>query len=245
LRANEGWTLPSEPSSERRTGSRSTSRSGSVSNSPSCGPSDRHPDSERAILIAAEELLADLSGIVAVRKIDGAILQEAAAEERRYESGGILPVRNVGIDTALARRAVFAVLKDRSFRPPPAPTVYLVEEHGGGDVPGEQLLQAGDRTYRILGEEVLPGRGEYEEKTIELAGSFVMFPGRREGPNRPSYFLVPALGFAELEAAQAPLGIRGIFSISPSAGTDALLRERCGFPPDPELATLLVGFDYG
>jgi hypothetical protein len=90
---------------------------------------------------------------------------------------------------------------------------------------------------------VLPGHGPYHERTVDLAGTFVMFPGRRGNPKKPSYFLVPALGFVELEAVQERLGVRGVFSISPSARTDALLRQRCGFPQDPELATLLVGFD--
>jgi len=213
------------------------------------------PVRETTILQEAERLLIGLPGIVAVRRIDGDVLREVAEEERSYQSGGILPVRNVGIDTALRRRAVFAVLKDRRFRPPPAPTVYLVEEcdpeqsEGGPTssappVPPGQRLEAGGRSYRILGEEVLPGQGPYRERTVDLAGTFVMFPGRRDDPKKPSYFLVPALGFAELEASQERLGIHGVFSISPSARTDALLRERCGFPQDPALATLLVGFDW-
>jgi len=216
-----------------------------------CGPG---PTQE--VVAAAEQLLAALPGIVAVRRVDGPILGQAAAQERRGEHGGILPVRNLGMQTALERQVVFALLKARSFRPPPAPTVYLVEELEGGGcggtgggcaagagAPPGQLIRTGDRSYRILGEEVLSGRDPYTEKTVKLSGSFVMFPERRTDPRRPSYFLVPALGFAELEEAEGRLGIRGVFSISPSASTDALLRELCGFDPDPGLATLLVGFD--
>jgi hypothetical protein len=180
---------------------------------------------------------------VAVRRANREVLARVLAEEKRYESGGILPVRNLGVEVAAEREVVFAVLKDRSFRPPPAPTVYLVEECDAAEVPQEQVMHAGGHTYRILGEEVLPGKGPYAERTVNLASSFVMFPGRRGSAARPSYFLVPALGFAELEEAEARLGIRGVFSISPSSAADALLRELCGFSADPGLATLLVGFD--
>jgi hypothetical protein len=230
LPVNGGWTLTPESDRSLRHGT---------------DPAGLTKAVERA-----QELLADLPGIVAARRVGRDVLRAVATEERSYETGGVLPVRNVGIDTALQRGVVFAVLKDRSFRPPPAPTVYLVEEleevrpgGAGSVVPPEQTLEAGGRRYRILGEEVLPGHGPYTERTVDLAGTFVMVPGRRGNPKKPSYFLVPALGFAELEAAQQRLGIRRVFSISPSARTDALLRERCGFPQDPELATLLVGFD--
>jgi hypothetical protein len=235
LPANGGWTLRLESEGGDR-------------------PAGTPPE-ESGPLREAQALLEGLPGIVAVRRIDPVVLRDVAEEERSYQRGGLLPVRNVGIDTALQRQEVFEVLKDKSFRPPPAPTVYLVEELGAAGaadagaadaapkVPPGQTLEAGGRTYRILGEEVLPGHGPYHERTVDLAGTFVMFPGRRGNPKKPSYFLVPALGFVELEAVQERLGVRGVFSISPSARTDALLRQRCGFPQDPELATLLVGFD--
>ena len=195
-------------------------------------------------LQACRELLAGLPGIVRVRRVADAILSRVLEQEKRYEAGGILPVRNLGVEDAAARDVVFAVLKDREFRPPPAPTVYMVEESDGAGVPPEQLIRNGERIFRILGEEVLPGRGPYAERIVSLADSFVMFPQRRCSARKPSYFLVPALGFAELEEAGQRLGIARVFSISPSAPADALLRQLCGFPEDPELATLLVGFDW-
>jgi hypothetical protein len=209
------------------------------------GGSDSSPGfaESPAVVRAAGKLLADLPGIVAVRRVDERILSQVAAEERGYESRGILPLRNIGIETAQERQVVFALLKDKSFRNPPAPTVYMVEESEGAGVPAEQLIVAGPRTYRILGVEVLPGRGSYAEKIVSVGDSFVVFPERRASPQRPSYFLIPALGFAELEEAQDRLKIRNVFSISPSASADALLRELCGFPADPRMASLLVGFD--
>ncbi|MBN1838198.1 MAG: hypothetical protein JW820_20235 [Spirochaetales bacterium] len=187
--------------------------------------------------------MAGLPGIVTVRRVPGPVLARVLAEEERYGSSAILPVLNLGVRVAAAREVVFAVLKDRSFRPPPAPTVYLVEESEGEGVPPEQQIEVDGRCYRILGEEVLPGCAPYTERNVSLGDSFVMFPGRRGNAAKPSYFLVPPLGFSELEEAAERLGIRGVFSISPSASADALLRELCGLPMDTELATLLVGFD--
>jgi hypothetical protein len=143
------------------------------------------------------------------------------------------------------RQAALALLKDRRFREPPAPTVYLVERAGeavGG--PAGQVLEAEGARYRILGEEVLASRRPYAEKTLFLAGSFVLFPERRASPGTPSFFLIPPLGFAELEERKAELAIHRIISISPSSQSDLILREACGFPADTGCATLLVGFDF-
>jgi hypothetical protein len=135
------------------------------------------------------------------------------------------------------------VLKDRLFREPPRPTVYLVEEdRGSGEGSQRCLTVEGDR-YRIVGEEVLASRLPYSEKTISLGDSFVIFPDRRSGDRIPSHFLVPPLEFPELESVAASLGITGVLSISPSAQADTFLREACGFSSDPSLATLLVAFD--
>ena len=79
------------------------------------------------------------------------------------------------------------------------------------------------------GEEVLASRSPYTEKIIPLGDSFVIFPDRRSGNKIPSYFLVPPLGFPELEAISDRLGISGVLSISPSAQADDCLREACGF----------------
>ncbi len=91
---------------------------------------------------------------------------------------------------------------------------------------------------------MLASRRPYAEKTLFLAESFVLFPERRASPGTPSFFLIPPLGFAELEERQEELGIRRIISISPSSQSDVILREACGFPGDTGCATLLVGFDW-
>jgi hypothetical protein len=196
-----------------------------------------------------ERLLGGLRGIVAVRAVDRGALERVAEEEGRYEKSAFLPLKNEGVRQVLKRQAAVALLKDGRFREPPAPTVYLVErlaEAAGAGGPPEagQILEAEGARYRILGEEVLAARRPYAEKTLFLAESFVLFPERRASPGMPSFFLIPPLGFAELEERQEELGIHRVISISPSSRSDLILREACGFPADTGCATLLLGFDF-
>jgi hypothetical protein len=196
-------------------------------------------------LSAVQRLLAGLHGIVDVRPFGREVLHRVVEQESQYEKGVFLPLKNLGVREMCERDVVFALLKDGLFREPPAPTVYLVEE--GMDQPqaGETpLLKVGERCFRILGEEVLDSRKPYREKTLYLADSFVLFPERRAGAQKPSYFLIPPLGFPELELRQEELRIKRVISISPSALSDLLVREACSFRPDTALATLLVGFDW-
>ena len=202
---------------------------------------------------AIEGLLAGLPGIVGAKLVSRNVLERVAAEEGRYEKSAFLPLKNEGVRQVMERQAAVAVLKDHHFREPPAPTVYLVERISGeapaeGAGPGGaaragQVLEADGERYRVLGEEVLASRRPYAEKTLFLADSFVLFPERRASPARPSFFLIPPLGFPELERRQEELGVCRVISISPSSQSDLILREACGFPVDTSLATLLVAFD--
>jgi len=195
-------------------------------------------------LEAVERLLAGLPGIVGVKAVGRGVLERVAAEEARYEKSAFLPLKNEGVRQVLERQAALALLKDHNFRAPPAPTVYLVERIEEGVPPGGEVLEADGARYRILGEEVLAARRPYAEKTLFLADSFVLFPERRASPGTPSFFLVPPLGFAELEERQGELGIRRVLSISPSSQSDVILREACGYPAEPGFATLLIAFDW-
>jgi hypothetical protein len=206
-------------------------------------------------LPAIERLLAGLPGIVAAKAVGRGVLERVLAEESRYEKSAFLPLKNEGVREALARQAVVALIKDHNFRAPPGPTVYLVERLegdalpagdalAGGAPPGPTILETGGTRYRILGEEVMAARQPYTEKTLFLAESFVLFPERRASPRTPSFFLMPPLGFAELEERQGELGICRVISISPSSQSDVILREACGFPADTSFASLLVGFDW-
>jgi hypothetical protein len=198
-------------------------------------------------LSPAEEVLRVLSGlpgIVAARQVERGTVEQVVELESRYETGALVPLKNLGVRVALRRDVAMAVLKDTHFREPPEPTVYLVEEDPGGSAPPEHRVVVEGAAYRIVGEEVLASRLPYAEKTIALGDSFVIFPDRRSSDRVPSYFLVPPLDFPELDSISKRLGITGVLSISPSARADGCLREACGFPEDPALATLLIAFDW-
>jgi hypothetical protein len=180
---------------------------------------------------------------VAVQQVRREVVEQVLQLESRYEQGSLVPLKNLGVRIAVKRDVTIAVLKDGHFREPPEPTVYLVEEDPGTGTPAGHCITVEGAKYRIVGEEVLPSRSPYAERIISLGDSFVIFPDRRSSNRIPSYFLVPPLGFPELETAGERLGIQGVLSISPSAQADTCLREACGFSPDPALATLLVAFD--
>jgi len=190
-------------------------------------------------------VLSGLPGIVAVHQVPHRIVEQVVELESRYEQGALIPLKNLGVRIALKRDVAIGVLKDRHFREPPEPTVYLVEEDRGTEALPRHTIAVEGARYRIVGEEVLASRSPYSEKIISLGDSFVIFPDRRSSNKIPSYFLVPPLGFPELEAIAEGLGITGVLSISPSAQADTCLREACSFSPDPALATLLVAFDLG
>ena len=191
----------------------------------------------------ALRLLAGLPGVVAVESVRREVVKQIAELENRYEQGALIPLKNLGVRIALKREIAVALLKDKIFREPPEPTVCLVEEVQPEERNDRRCITVEGAVYRVVGEEVLASRRPYGEKTISLGDSFVIFPDRRASGSIPSYFLVPPLGFPELEEVQDRLGIGGVLSISPSARADDCLREACGFSSDPSLATLLVAFN--
>jgi hypothetical protein len=198
---------------------------------------------ERSVVEEVLRVLSGLPGIVAVKQVRRETVQQVVELESRYEQGTLVPLKNLGVRIALKRDAAVGVLKDSHFREPPDPTVYLVEEDQGSDDPPRHSITVEGRRYRVVGEEVLASRSPYSEKTIPLGDSFVIFPDRRSSISTPSYFLVPPLGFPELDTIADRLGIGGVLSISPSAQADSCLRDACFFSADPSLATLLLAFD--
>jgi hypothetical protein len=181
--------------------------------------------------------------VVAVEAVPREVMRQVVDLEKRYEQGALVPLKNLGVRIAWQREIAVALLKDKIFREPPEPTVYLVEEVQTEERNDRRCITVEGAAYRVVGEEVLASRQPYGEKTISLGDSFVIFPDRRASGNTPSYFLVPPLGFPELEEVQDRLGIAEVLSISPSAQADTCLREACDFSPDPSLATLLVAFN--
>ncbi|UCE91190.1 MAG: hypothetical protein JSV90_07155 [Methanobacteriota archaeon] len=177
-----------------------------------------------------DEVLSRLSGLKGVRRAFY-LEQEIREELRRIESArsmsiGPLTVHNDGVLECLTRRHVACIVKDSAFRPPPAPTVVLVDE--SGKVVGRELI-GGEKP------EAAPG-----EKLIFLGKDFVIFyDGRKSTRTR---FVLPPIDFDEVRAVE---GTERVCSSSPSTDGDVFLRRSVGLPDDPKLATILVGFDSG
>jgi hypothetical protein len=189
------------------------------------------------------DILRRIPGVVDLARLDDEQRRTAAALEARFTGSSALPVKNLGVALLAARNACFVLLKDGGFRSPKVPTVFLVEE-GAREDAAHVIVVEGAR-YAVVGEEVIDGRAPHDEAVIPIDRSFVIFPGRRSGPDVPCTFILPPIPFPELEREAGSLGISGIISISPSLATDTFLREQCGFPPTNALATLLIGFNEG
>jgi hypothetical protein len=183
-------------------------------------------------------LLRGLPGVVRAALLSDGQKARTVELEARGQAGSVIPVRNIGVALVARRDACFVLLKDGGFRPPTIPTVYLVEDNAGEDA--AHVITVEGARYAVVGEEVIPGHAPYTEAVIPLDDSFVIFPDRRSGARVPCSFMLPPLGFAELEREADALGIGDIISISPSLVADTYLREAFGFPPTNDLATLLV-----
>lgn len=144
--------------------------------------------------------------------------------ERRYPIIGPLTVENAGILECLARKHVACIVKDKTFRGPPHPTVVLVNEDG--TVIGREMLP---------GEEIESGR---DGRTLFLGKDFVIFVDK--GSGKGARFVLPPVSFEEIEDVE---GVTRVCSSSPSTVGDLFLRKKAGRKDDPELASILIGFD--
>ncbi len=187
-------------------------------------------------------LLRCIKGIVAAEPLSSPDIRKILKIEGAYEQSTFLPLKNLGMETTAKRDRVIVLLKGPSFRKPPAPTVYMVEEEGENRVDGH-VLHIGPKHYHIIGEEILDSKQQYTEKIMPLGDSFVIFPERRSCKIKPAFFLVPPLPFPELDEVQEHFRIKDIVSVSPSTLADCYLRESFGFAKETTFATLLIGYN--
>lgn len=187
-------------------------------------------------------LLRSLKGIVAAEPLGSTDMQKILKIENRYEQSNFLPLRNIGMETTAKRDRVIVLLKDPSFRKPPAPTVYMVEEEGKNPA-DDHILHIEQKHYLIIGEEILDSKQKHTEKIMSLGDSFVLYPERRGSKIKPAFFLVPPLPFPELAERREHFKIKDIVSVSPSSLVDVYLRESCSFTMETTFATLLIGYN--
>jgi hypothetical protein len=129
---------------------------------------------------------------------------------------------NRGVAEVLSRQRALCLFKDASFRPPPEPTLLLVDEAG-----------------RTLGRELLPGEIPPADRRVAYLGKdFVLFSGER--PQGQYRFLLPPVRFPELEAIPR---VERVVSASPDTPQDDYLRNRFGVPAGHQYASVLIGYD--
>ena len=204
-------------------------------------------------LIDVVSLLRSLPNILDVQILNPETRHEVAFIEKHYAECAVVPIINRGIEEVLGRRHACVLIKTGAFRPPPMPSVLMVEEmppldeSSTVDQPGREdlshLLAVGNSRYHIIGEELIGSPAHGAEEILWISESFIMFPGRRTDPGKPALFLLPPVPFPELQHRCAELGIQGIASCSPSSPADDYLRKVYGFHTDKSLGSLLVGFD--
>lgn len=169
-------------------------------------------------------LLSRLKGVKHVFYLTDNMRRGLERIEKHYPSLGPLAIRNDGVLECLRREHVACLIKDRHFRPPPSPTVVLIDDSG-----------------KVIGRELLPGErppSPRSGKTIMLGNDFVIF--FEKGSGRGAKFVLPPVGFRELDSVH---GVKRVCSSSPSAMGDMHLRRMAGLEDDPKLASVLVGFD--
>lgn len=143
--------------------------------------------------------------------------------EKRYPSIGPLTVDNEGILACLRREHVACIIKDKTFRGPPHPTVVLANDVG-----------------EVIGRELLPGEKQPTGpgKTLMLGKDFVVFADKRA--SKGARFVLPPVPFREVGDLEWTCSV---ISSSPSTTGDFFLRKKAKLEDDPKLASILIGFD--
>jgi hypothetical protein len=168
--------------------------------------------------------LSDLKGVKCTFLLTRKMKDGLGRLERSYPPLGPLAINNEGVLECLKRRHVACIIKDKSFRAPPVPTVVLIDEDGN-----------------IIGRELLPGERltvQREKKVIRLGDDFVIF--FEKGKGRGARFVLPPVPFKEIEELRC---VKHTCSSSPSTAGDFFLRQCADLEDDPKLASILIGFD--
>lgn len=166
-----------------------------------------------------EDVVRAVRGLTGVHRVEFLEPSDRDALRSRGTRGA---AENRGVHEVLSRPRVFCIFKDVRFRPPPEPTLLLVDD--AGTVLGRELV-AGDRPP--------PDR-----RVAHLGKDFVLYAGAR--PRGAYHFLLPAVRFPELEAMPR---LAQVASASPDTPQDEYLRGRFRVPLGREYASILVGYE--
>ncbi len=177
---------------------------------------------------SAVETIKKLKGVLDVRELSNED-RKALLEIESDRKEDMIPVINEGLEECMKKEFYLIVLKNEEFRSPPIPTVLLVTDKG-----------------RILGQELISPeeKEKYQNRkdAYFLSSEFVIFKpdkATRSMQKEKEFFILPSIPFPELDDVE---GIVDVVSCSPSTKGDSYLKDRYGYPQDPHLATILVGF---
>ena len=169
-------------------------------------------------------ILQSMTGVNHVLVLDRRLLDELRTEESKVKAVMNIGVRNDGFSEAIMREHVICVIKDSRFRPPPEPTVVLMSDTG-----------------QVMGREVFPHqRKDFEDRkdVLWLTPDFAVFTNI-DGGNK-EFFIMPPVSFPELHEE---VGCQDVVSCSPSPTSDLMIKQRFGLDDDPNLASIIVGFN--
>lgn len=131
---------------------------------------------------------------------------------------------NRGVEEVLSREVALCLFKAPEFRPPPEPTLLLVDEAG-----------------TILGRELVAGPGAAPpagRRFAYLGKDFILYGDVKPAGNLR--FSLPPVRFPELEGVP---GVAWAVSASPDTPQDDYLKDRFGVARGNALASILIGYD--
>lgn len=170
----------------------------------------------------------NLKGVLDVQELSNED-RKALIEIESHRKENIIPVVNEGLDECMKRDFFLIMLKNKEFRYAPEPTVLLVTDKG-----------------RILGQELISDeeKKKYQDQddVYFLSGDFIVFKPDKTAKRimgEKEFFLLPPIPFPELNGIE---GINEVISCSPSTMGDSYLKNKYGYPDDPNLATIIIGF---
>ncbi|MEI6795404.1 MAG: hypothetical protein WCK39_00920 [Methanomassiliicoccales archaeon] len=173
----------------------------------------------------AVKVIKEMRGVQKVLVLPKGLAEEILVIEKDIKSQAGKPVINTGIEAALIRDHVICIIKNKSFRPPPEPTVVWMADDG-----------------MIIGTEViLPEdhlKYQARENTFWLSPDFVVFTDVI--PKHREYFVMPPVSFPEVAELK---GAKDVVSCSPSPLGDLAIKKHYTLEDDPKLASILVGFN--
>lgn len=172
--------------------------------------------------------LEEMGGTLEIKKLSNEDIT-ALIDIESNRDNDIIPVINEGVKECFRRDHSIVLFKNRHFRLPSGPTLFLTTEDGtilGHDIFTEEEKEK----YRN------------DERAYFLSDDFVIFKEdikNKDFKPTKQYFILPPVPFPELNELDI---ITDVVSSSPSAESDMYLKRKYGVLEDPKIASIIVSF---